>query len=60
MIMVSIFSDNHLELDAPISIQGKKKSPGKRITGFQVVMDNWLCYFFHFHFFTLLQYTNVI
>ncbi|VVA27573.1 PREDICTED: WD repeat-containing [Prunus dulcis] len=32
--------DNHLELDAPISIQGKKKSPGKRITGFQFSPSN--------------------
>lgn len=28
--------DNHLELDAQICLQGKKKLPGKRITGFQV------------------------
>ncbi|KAH7513687.1 hypothetical protein FEM48_Zijuj11G0007400 [Ziziphus jujuba var. spinosa] len=27
--------DNHLQLDAQICLQGKKKSPGKRITGFQ-------------------------
>lgn len=51
MIIIPMFSDNHLQLDAQISIQGKKKSPGRRITGFQVVMDNLLCYFFHLHFF---------
>ncbi|KAF8379751.1 hypothetical protein HHK36_029200 [Tetracentron sinense] len=28
-------SDNHLQLDAQICLQGKKKSPSKRITGFQ-------------------------
>ncbi|KAF8413358.1 hypothetical protein HHK36_001338 [Tetracentron sinense] len=28
-------SDNHLQLDAQICIQGRKKSPWKRITGFQ-------------------------
>lgn len=34
---VLFVSDNHLQLDAQICLQGKKKSPGKRITGFQVV-----------------------
>lgn len=29
-------SDNRLELDAQICLNGKKKSPGKRIIGFEV------------------------
>lgn len=40
--LVSMFSDNQLKLDAQICIQGKKKSLGKRITGFQVVMDKFI------------------
>ncbi|KAB2632957.1 vegetative incompatibility protein HET-E-1-like [Pyrus ussuriensis x Pyrus communis] len=32
--------DDHMELDVPINIQGKKKSPGKRITGFQFSPSN--------------------
>lgn len=30
-------SDNHLQMDVQVCLHGKKKSPGKRITGFQVV-----------------------
>ncbi|PON73587.1 Coatomer beta subunit [Parasponia andersonii] len=32
--------DNRLQLDAQICLQGKKKSPGKRITGFQFTPDD--------------------
>lgn len=32
-------SDNHLHVDAQINLQGKKKLPGKRITGFQVAIS---------------------
>ncbi|KAM1851113.1 hypothetical protein ACFX13_015221 [Malus domestica] len=32
--------DDHLELDAQITVHGKKKSPGKRITGFQFSPSN--------------------
>lgn len=38
MLLIAVFlhgSDNHLQLDAQVSLQGKKKS-SKRITGFQV------------------------
>ncbi|CAN6484824.1 unnamed protein product [Victoria cruziana] len=32
-------SDNHLQLENEICLQGKKKSPGKKITGFQFLPD---------------------
>ncbi|KAM1788348.1 hypothetical protein ACFX11_038657 [Malus domestica] len=32
--------DDHMELDVQINIQGKKKSPGKKITGFQFSPSN--------------------
>lgn len=31
-------SDNRLKLDAQICLNGKKKSPGKRIIGFEVFL----------------------
>lgn len=37
LIMSYLDSDNSLQLDAQVCLQGKKKSPGKRIAGFQVV-----------------------
>lgn len=36
-IPCSVGSDNHLQLGDQICLQGKKKSAGKRITGFQVM-----------------------
>ena len=32
-------SDNRLQVDPQIYLQGKKKLPGKRITGFQVAIS---------------------
>ena len=32
-------SDNRLQVDAQIYLQGKKKLPGKRITGFHVAIS---------------------
>lgn len=60
--MVSMLSDDHLKLDAQICIQGKKKSVGKRITGFQVVIDKFISSHFTcvFNHCILIQYNSSV
>lgn len=43
-----LFAGNRLQLDAPVYLQGKKKLPGKKITGFEVVKF-YPYYFCHMH-----------
>lgn len=50
---VFLGSDNRLQLYAQICLQGKKKSPLKRITGFQVGASS-INYLIHFNSFLLL------
>jgi hypothetical protein len=39
LLLFLVESDNHLEMQSQLCLLGKKKSPGRGITGFQVLLS---------------------
>ena len=59
-IFLAFISDHQLQLDAQISLQAKKKSSDKRITGFQVANCKRIDFWYFFRLITVLSFESLV